>query len=105
MISYASSSKNNPFTAAVSQWSTLPDSEQRKTLRWLVEQVHKAFSERGLKIPDVTFLEFAVRAGLHNFQMHVVAGMEKDTPENRDRFCTDFVLKLVTPPKAADNYH
>ena len=65
----------------------------------LIQQVRKVFSDRGLNIPDSGFLDFAVRAGLHNFQILVAAGNEKDSPENRDRFCTDFILQFVIQPE------
>jgi hypothetical protein len=105
MISSSSSSEKSTFTAALGHWSSMCENEQHEILNRLSSQALKAFLEGGLSIPDASFLDFAVRAGLHNFQIHVAAGIENDTAENCDRFCTDFVLKLVAPPKAADNYH
>lgn len=93
--------QNTTFTTAVGQWASLSNSEQLSTLRCLIEQVRKVISDRGLNVPDPGFLEFAVRAGLHNFQMQVAAGIEKGTSENRDRFCTDFILKFVTQQESA----
>ena len=101
----SSSSSEKTFTSAVGQWSSLSNSEQRTTLNGLIEQARKVFSDRGLKIPDAGFLDFAVRASLHNFQMQVFAGIEKDSPENRDRFCRDFILQLVGQPESSSSSH
>jgi hypothetical protein len=98
MITSSLSSEKTAFTAAIGQWISLSDGEQRKILTLLVEKTRKVTSDSGLSMPEAGFLEFAVRTGLHNFQMYVAAGNEKDTPQNRDRFCTDFVLKLVSHP-------
>ena len=65
----SSSSQNATFTAAVGQWSSLSNSEQRTILNYLIDRVRQVFSDRELRIPDASFLEFAIRAGLHNFQM------------------------------------
>ncbi len=99
------SSKKSPFPAAIGQWFSLSNSEQSTTLNGLFEQVRKVFSDRGLKIPDAGFLDFAVRAALHNFQIVVATGDEKDSPENRDRFCTDFILQLTGQPESTSSSH
>ena len=95
------SSPERTFTTALGQWSSLPNREQSTTLNGLIQQVRKVFSDRGLKIPDAGFLDFAVRAGLHNFQILVAAGNEKDSPENQGQFCTDFILQLVGQSESA----
>lgn len=105
MITSLLSSEKSTFAAAVGQWASLSNNEQLSTLRCLIEQVLKVISDRGLKIPAAGFLDFAVRAGLHNFQILVAAGNEKDSPENRDRFCTDFILQLVGQPESAPSSH
>lgn len=101
----SSSLQDTTFTTAVGQWSSLSNSEQRATLNGLIDKVRKAISDRGLKTPDAGFLDFAVRAGLHNFQILVAAGNEKDSPENRDQFCTDFILQLAGQPESASSSH
>ncbi len=95
------SSPERTFTTALGQWSSLSKNDQLSTLRCLIEQVRKVFSDRGLKTPDAGFLDFAVRAGLHDFQILVAAGNEKDGPENQGRFCTDFILQLVGQSESA----